>query len=90
MASFQHTFEFVSKFQTFSLVMTLTPVIRFSSSGFFGHVTMSRLVPGNLTKDINSHFHLYDNFLEMSIKSFQITPICVKFRQNNDISVHIL
>ena len=25
MASFQHTFEFVSKFQTFLLVMTLTP-----------------------------------------------------------------
>ena len=24
MASFQHTFEFVSKFQTFSLVMSLT------------------------------------------------------------------
>ena len=27
MASFQQTFEFVSKFQTFSLVMTLTPGI---------------------------------------------------------------
>ena len=25
MPSFQHTFEFVSKFQTFSFVMTLTP-----------------------------------------------------------------